>query len=57
MSTSLALTGQVVVVIGGSSDIGHQTARLAHDEGADIILTGRDPGRLERAAAEECRGP
>ena len=52
MSTSLALTGQVVVVIGGGSGIGHQTARLAHDEGADIILTGRDPGRLERAAAE-----
>src|SRR5580692_11112776 len=52
MSTPLALTGQVVVVIGGGSGIGRQTARLAHDEGADIILTGRDPGRLERAAAE-----
>jgi NAD(P)-dependent dehydrogenase (short-subunit alcohol dehydrogenase family) len=52
MSTSLALTGQVVVVIGGSSGVGRQTARLAHDEGADIILTGRDPERLERAAAE-----
>jgi NADPH:quinone reductase-like Zn-dependent oxidoreductase len=52
MSTSPALTGQVVVVIGGTSGIGRQTAGLAHDEGADIILTGPDPGRLEHAAAE-----
>ena len=52
MSTSPALTGQIVVVIGGSSGIGRQTAHLARDEGADIILTGRDPERLEHAAAE-----
>jgi|HubBroStandDraft_6_1064221.scaffolds.fasta_scaffold180378_2 NAD(P)-dependent dehydrogenase (short-subunit alcohol dehydrogenase family) len=52
MSTPPALTGQVVVVIGGSSGIGRQTACLARDEGADIILTGRDPERLEHAAAE-----
>jgi NADPH:quinone reductase-like Zn-dependent oxidoreductase len=52
MPTSLALTGQVVVVIGGSSSIGRQIARVAHDEGADIILTCHDPELLERAAAE-----
>jgi muconolactone D-isomerase len=52
MSTSPALTGQVVVVIGGSSGIGRQTADVARDEGAEIILTGRDPERLEHAAAE-----
>ena len=52
MPTSPALTGQIVVVIGGSSGIGRQTAHLARDEGADIILTGRDPERLEHAAAE-----
>jgi NAD(P)-dependent dehydrogenase (short-subunit alcohol dehydrogenase family) len=50
--TSPALTGQVVVVIGGSSGTGRQTARRARDEGADIILTGRDPERLEQASAE-----
>jgi NAD(P)-dependent dehydrogenase (short-subunit alcohol dehydrogenase family) len=50
--TSPALTGQIVVVIGGSSGIGRRTAHLARDEGAHIILTGRDPGRLEHAAAE-----
>jgi NAD(P)-dependent dehydrogenase (short-subunit alcohol dehydrogenase family) len=46
------LVGQTVVVIGGSSGIGLETARLARAEGADVILTGRDPGRLERAGAE-----
>jgi NAD(P)-dependent dehydrogenase (short-subunit alcohol dehydrogenase family) len=46
------LLGQVVAVIGGSAGIGLETARLAHDEGADVILVGRDPDRLQLAAAE-----
>jgi NAD(P)-dependent dehydrogenase (short-subunit alcohol dehydrogenase family) len=46
------LTGQTVVVIGGSAGIGLETARLARAEGADAILTARNPERLERAAAE-----
>jgi NAD(P)-dependent dehydrogenase (short-subunit alcohol dehydrogenase family) len=46
------LAGQTVVVVGGSAGIGLETARLARAEGADVILTGRDPGRLERAAGE-----
>jgi NADP-dependent 3-hydroxy acid dehydrogenase YdfG len=52
MPTSPALTGQIVVVVGGSSGIGRETARAARDAGADIILTGRDPWRLEDAADE-----
>jgi NAD(P)-dependent dehydrogenase (short-subunit alcohol dehydrogenase family) len=44
------LLGQTVVVIGGSAGIGLETARRARAEGADLILTGRDPDRLERAA-------
>jgi NAD(P)-dependent dehydrogenase (short-subunit alcohol dehydrogenase family) len=44
------LRGQTVVVIGGSAGIGLETARRARAEGADVILTGRDPGRLEKAA-------
>ena len=40
------------MVIGGSSGIGLETARRAVDEGARVILTGRDPGRLEKAASE-----
>jgi NAD(P)-dependent dehydrogenase (short-subunit alcohol dehydrogenase family) len=46
------LLGQTVVVIGGSAGIGLETARRARAEGADVILTARDPGRLERAAEE-----
>ncbi len=46
------LTGQTVVVIGGSAGIGLETARQARAEGADIILTGRNPDRLQSAAAE-----
>jgi NAD(P)-dependent dehydrogenase (short-subunit alcohol dehydrogenase family) len=46
------LDGQTVVVIGGSSGIGLETARRARAEGADLIITGRDPGRLNRASVE-----
>ena len=46
------LPGQTVVVIGGSSGIGLETARRVRAEGADVILTGRDPARLQRAAKE-----
>jgi NAD(P)-dependent dehydrogenase (short-subunit alcohol dehydrogenase family) len=47
-----ALLGQTVVVIGGSAGIGLETARLARAEGAEVILTGRNPERLEHAARE-----
>jgi NAD(P)-dependent dehydrogenase (short-subunit alcohol dehydrogenase family) len=46
------LLGQTVVVIGGSAGIGLETARLARSEGADVVLTGRNPERLEQAATE-----
>jgi NAD(P)-dependent dehydrogenase (short-subunit alcohol dehydrogenase family) len=46
------LLGQIVVVIGGSAGIGIETARRARAEGARVILTGRNPERLQRAAAE-----
>jgi NAD(P)-dependent dehydrogenase (short-subunit alcohol dehydrogenase family) len=44
------LLGQTVVLIGGSAGIGLETARRARSEGADVILTGRNPERLEQAA-------
>jgi len=47
-----ALAGQTVVVIGGSGGIGFETARLARSEGAEVVLTGRNPERLENAASE-----
>jgi NAD(P)-dependent dehydrogenase (short-subunit alcohol dehydrogenase family) len=46
------LAGQIVVVIGGSSGIGLETARRARSEGAKVVLTGRDPARLEQAGNE-----
>ena len=46
------LSGQTVVVIGGSAGIGLETARRARAEGAEVILTGRNPERLQRAAEE-----
>jgi NAD(P)-dependent dehydrogenase (short-subunit alcohol dehydrogenase family) len=44
------LREQTVVVIGGSAGIGLETARRARAEGADVILTGRNPDRLKDAA-------
>jgi len=46
------LLGQTVVVIGGSSGIGLETARRAHAEGAKVILAARNPERLKQAASE-----
>jgi NAD(P)-dependent dehydrogenase (short-subunit alcohol dehydrogenase family) len=52
MSGGPRLTGQTVVVIGGSSGIGLETARRAREEGAEVILTARDPDRLHRVGLE-----
>ena len=46
------LAGQTVVLIGGSAGIGLETARRARSEGAEVILTGRNPDRVEQAALE-----
>jgi NAD(P)-dependent dehydrogenase (short-subunit alcohol dehydrogenase family) len=46
------LLGQTVVLIGGSAGIGLETARRARQEGAEVVLAGRDPERLERAALD-----
>jgi short-subunit dehydrogenase len=42
------LAWQTVVVIGGSSGIGLEAARRARSEGAELVLAGRNPERLER---------
>src|SRR5215510_6555501 len=46
------LHGQTVVVIGGSSGIGLETARLARAEGAEVIVTARDADRLGRVGRD-----
>ena len=52
MTREPELAGQTVVVIGGSSGIGLETARRARAEGAEVILTGRNAERLKQAAAD-----
>jgi NAD(P)-dependent dehydrogenase (short-subunit alcohol dehydrogenase family) len=44
------LDGKRVVIIGGSSGIGLETARLALAEGALVTIAGRSEERLQRAA-------
>ena len=46
------LDGQTVLVIGGSAGIGLETARLAREKGAALIITARDSDRLRRAGRE-----
>jgi NAD(P)-dependent dehydrogenase (short-subunit alcohol dehydrogenase family) len=46
------LAGQTLVVLGGSSGIGFETAKQARLAGADVILTGRNPERVEHATRE-----
>jgi NAD(P)-dependent dehydrogenase (short-subunit alcohol dehydrogenase family) len=52
LSPEPELAGQRVVVIGGSSGIGLETARRARSEGADVILVARHPDDLNRVGQE-----
>jgi NAD(P)-dependent dehydrogenase (short-subunit alcohol dehydrogenase family) len=46
------LAGQTVVVIGGSAGIGLETARLARQRGADVVVTARNEDRLQAVGLE-----
>jgi NAD(P)-dependent dehydrogenase (short-subunit alcohol dehydrogenase family) len=52
MSREPQLAGQTLVVIGGSSGIGLETARRAREEGAGVIITARNPDRVHRVGLE-----
>ena len=45
-----SLQGKVAVVTGGSGGSGRAAARVFLEQGARLILTGRDPARLDEAA-------
>jgi 3-oxoacyl-[acyl-carrier protein] reductase len=51
----LGLKGRGCVVTGASRGIGRETARLLCAEGADVLLIGRDEGRLAVAQEEAQR--
>jgi 3-oxoacyl-[acyl-carrier protein] reductase len=48
----LGLTNRVCVVTGSTGGIGLATARMLAGEGANVVVTGRDPARVEQARAE-----
>ena len=47
----MRLSGKVAVVTGGTSGIGAATARRFADEGAHVVVVGRDRARLDDIAA------
>ena len=50
--SAAALTGQTVLLTGGNSGIGKAAATQLARLGARVIITARDPGRGEQAAAD-----
>ncbi len=49
---SMALSGKVVLVMGGSSGMGKSAAKFAVRAGATAWITGRDEAKLQAAVAE-----
>lgn len=47
-----SLKGKNVLIAGATGGIGSATAKLLHQSGANLFLTGRDAGKLEAIAAE-----
>jgi len=46
------LEGKIALITGGTSGIGLATARLFREQGAKLVLTGRDAGRITSTAEE-----
>ena len=48
----LGLRDRVCVVTGSTAGIGRETARLLAEEGARVVISGRDQARVDEAAGE-----
>ena len=48
----LGLSGRVCVVTGSTAGIGKATARMLVEEGAQVVVSGRDPDRVESVRGE-----
>ncbi|QDI88899.1 SDR family oxidoreductase [Candidatus Nitrosopumilus sp. SW] len=48
----MSLSGKVALVTGGSRGIGFATAKVLSDNGASVVITGKDQKRLEKSACE-----
>ncbi len=52
MNQTKKLDGKVAIITGGSSGIGYATAKLFKEEGANVIITGRNQEQLDKASSE-----
>jgi 3-oxoacyl-[acyl-carrier protein] reductase len=52
VSEGKALAGKVAIITGGSRGIGLAIARLLADDGASVVVSGRDAARLDAAGKE-----
>ncbi len=52
MTGTKALAGRVALITGGTRGIGLASARLLAEDGASMVVSGRDAGRLDAAVKE-----